>query len=114
MGMDSLILLSLLALFLPLAGFIVLIFTGKYLPRQGDWVATGAVAISFVLALAILFGKLATPESITAGWAWVQLGNIPVTGGLTIELGVLIDNLGAIMLVVVTLISLLVHVFSMG
>ncbi len=112
--MDSLILFSLFALFLPLAGFVVLIFFGNRLPREGDWVATGAVAVSFVLSLIIMFSKLATPDSVTATWAWVQMGNVPVLGGLTIELGILIDNLSSIMLVVVTLISLLVHVYSMG
>ena len=34
---------SLLILFLPLAAFVIQIFIGKRLPRQGDWVAIGAV-----------------------------------------------------------------------
>ncbi len=114
MGLDTLILLSLIALFLPLAGFLLLIFFGKRLKRQGDWLATGLVSVSFVLALVIMFTKLMTPESITAGWTWAQFGGIPGIGEVTVELGILIDNLSAIMLVVVTLISMLVHFFSMG
>ncbi len=114
MGLDTLILLSLIVLFLPLAGFAVLVFFGKRLPRQGDWLATGLVTVSLLLSLVILFARLTSPESVTAGWTWAQFGGIPGIGEVTVELGILIDNLSAIMLVVVALISTLVHFFSMG
>ena len=38
---NPMITFPLLILFLPLVSFIVLIFFGKKLPRQGDWVAVG-------------------------------------------------------------------------
>ena len=42
---------SLYILFLPLAAFLIQIFFGKKLPRQGDWVSIGAISITLVLAV---------------------------------------------------------------
>lgn len=114
MALDTMIPSALAILFLPLAGFILLIFFGRRLPRQGDWAATGTVTLSFILSVAILYSQLALTDTLTAGWTWAVFGGIPGIGAVTIELGIMIDNLTAIMLVVVTLISMLVHFFSMG
>jgi NADH-quinone oxidoreductase subunit L len=114
MALESLIQLSLVTLFLPLAGFLLLIFFGRRLPRQGDWLGTAMVGAAFVASLIIMFAKLSVPESVSAGWTWATFGGIPGIGEVNIELGILIDNLSAVMLVVVLLISMLVHFFSMG
>jgi len=97
-------------LLLPLIGFLVLIFFGKRLPRQGDWFASATISISLVLSLYVLITKLTSipDESVTNSLTWVTIGS------LQIEVGIMIDNLAAVMLVVVTLISALVHFFSMG
>ena len=97
-------------LLLPLLGFILLIFFGKKLPRQGDWLASGLMLTSLILSLVLLVTKLSSVpnESISANFEWA------VVGSQTISFGIMIDNLAAIMLVVVTLISTLVHFFSMG
>ena len=47
-------------------------------------------------------------------FTWIDLGNVPGVGPLQIKMGVVIDNLTAIMLAMVTLISLLVHLYSTG
>ena len=97
-------------LLLPLIGFLVLIFFGKRLPRQGDWFASATISISLVLSLYVLITKLTSipHEAVTNSLTWVTIGS------LQIEVGIMIDNLAAVMLVVVTLISALVHFFSMG
>jgi len=97
-------------LLLPLIGFFVLIFFGKRLPRQGDWFATAAITASLLLSLYVLITKLTIipQESVSNSLTWVTIGS------LEIEIGIMIDNLAAVMLVVVTLISALVHFFSMG
>ncbi len=114
MALETLIQLSLATLFLPLAGFLLLIFFGKRLQRQGDWLGTAFVSVAFAISLVILFAKLAVPETVSAGFTWATFGGIPGIGEVNVELGILIDNLSAIMLVVVMLISMLVHFFSMG
>ena len=108
--------LSLLTLLLPLLGFVVLIFAGKRLPRDGDWLATGTVTLAFLISLVLLLTKLTAyaGETIVASYDWVLFGDPLSADRLAIELGVMIDNLTAVMLVVVTLVSMLVHYFSIG
>ncbi len=97
-------------LLLPLIAFLLLIFFGKKLPRQGDWLASGFITITFLLSLILLITKLNfyPAESFSANFDWA------VVGSQTISFGIMIDNLAAVMLLVVTLVSTLVHFFSIG
>ena len=61
-----------------------------------------ACAISFAIALGMKFGALAAPASIP----WITLP------GLTIEIGWQNDDLSQMMLLVVTGVGLLVHIYS--
>ncbi|MDG2266115.1 MAG: hypothetical protein P8L91_03940, partial [Candidatus Marinimicrobia bacterium] len=54
---DMLINYALGILFLPLVSFIILIFLGKRLPRQGDIVAIGTIVFTLILSLA-MFGSM--------------------------------------------------------
>lgn len=113
--MDTILLLSLVTLFLPLAGFILLVFFGKRMPRQGDWLGTSLITAGFLISLYILVAVLgATDAPRSASWTWARFGGLPGLGEVTIQLGIMLDNLSAIMLVVVMLISMLVHFFSIG
>ena len=49
---------TLLIYFLPLIAFVIQIFIGKRLPRQGDWVSIGAVLATLVLSIALFAGML--------------------------------------------------------
>ncbi|WP_138429152.1 NADH-quinone oxidoreductase subunit L [Fodinibius saliphilus] len=102
--------LPLVILVLPLLGFILLIFFGKRLPRKGDWLASGFLITAFVLSLTLLISKLTAhqEESFIQTYEWL------VIGSQSINFGIAIDNLAAVMLVVVTLVSSLVHLFSIG
>lgn len=128
MSPDTLVTLAIVILFLPLASFALLIAFGKKLPRQGDVVGTGILFITLALSVFVLLGTLSQPESppipgfnsepVQSVFTWVDFGkDIEVFGQtipLKIELGILIDNITAIMLVVVALISFLVHLFSIA
>lgn len=116
MTQETLIGLSIAVLLLPLAGFVVLAFFGKRLPRGGDWLETSIITAALVLALTLLYQKLMLypHETLTLNFTWVDFNNVPGIGPLKIVLGIGIDNLAAIMLAVVTLISTLVHYFSIG
>ncbi len=102
--------LPLIILLLPLLAFVLMIFFGNKLPRQGDWLATGMMTITLLLSIVLLITKVGfySSETITSNFDWV------VVGSKSIGFGIMIDNLAAIMLVVVTLVSTLVHLFSMG
>ena len=120
--------LSVVILFLPLVSFLLLLVFGKRLPRQGDVIATGILFVTLGLSFAVLVGKLLLPDSpaipgfpnapLQSVFTWVDFhSSIWVFGQevpLKIELGVMVDNLVAIMLVVVNIVSALVHLFSIG
>ncbi len=116
MSQDLLLNLSLLILLLPLAGFLLLIFFGKRLPNGGDWLGTAILTSTLVLAVTVLAQKLSLyhSETLALNFTWVDFHNVPGIGPLQIVLGFSVDNLAAIMLVVVTLVSTLVHLFSIG
>ncbi len=106
--MDSSLVLALLLLILPLTSFCVLIFFGKKLGRKSHYVSL--ILISSMLGIAIsffanIFFSLGGPILETSK-VWFS------TGSLTVELGILIDNISAVMLLVVALISFLVHLYS--
>ena len=46
-------LLGLICFLLPVVGFFVQVLIGKHLPRQGDWLPTGAMFLSFLCAASI-------------------------------------------------------------
>lgn len=103
--------ISLTILFLPLVSFLLLIFIGKKLPRQGDWLANIIIFASLFLSIYI-FLSIDPAAKLNYQSLWIDLKDSPVFGPIKINLGIMIDNLSAIMLVVVCLISALSHLFS--
>ncbi len=112
---STLIHLAFAVLFLPLVGFALLIFFGKRIPRQ-DLVETGILFTALAISIYIMVQKVffVAAPSIDFTFRWLDLGAITGYPGFTIDLGIAIDNIAAIMLVVVTLISALVHLFSLA
>ena len=100
----------LLILFLPLISFIILIFFGRKLPRQGDWVAVGSIVTTFILAVYLFVQMLTNYDanfSHGASLSWIDMG------AFKIDLGILVDNLTIVMLLIVTLVSSCTHIFSL-
>jgi len=95
----------------PLIGAIIAGFFGSMLGRSAThWITIIGVAISTVLSLYVfnhhvLEGADAFNQNI---YTWMQIGN------LNISVGFLIDNLTAVMLVVVSFVSLMVHIYTIG
>ncbi len=111
---NTILTLSVVILLLPLLGFTILIFFSKRLPRQGDWLGTGILFVALAISFAILFAKLSSfhNQVLQATFGWVDFGNVPGFGPMRLDLGIMIDNVAAIMLVVVCIVSALVHLFS--
>jgi len=103
--MDNFILIPLL----PLAAFVINIIFGRgIIKNNAHWIAILAVLGSFVIAVQS-FIEAANGRIINQDvYSWIVSGNFKVT------VGFLIDQLTAIMLIVVTSISLLVHIYSVG
>jgi NADH-quinone oxidoreductase subunit L len=101
-----------LILLLPLAGFVVLGLFGRALPRMAiSLVACGTVLAAFVLAVVNFAGLVngtLKQQDIPQWWTWAT------SGALRIDFGLLLDPLSAVMLLVVTGVGFLIHVYSIG
>lgn len=96
---------------LPLVGFILIGILNKRLPIQwSGGIASAAVFLSFLISLGV-FKEVQmdnfVPERIVY-FNWIAAGN------LTIDFAFLIDQLSAIMLLVVTGVGFLIHIYSIG
>ena len=95
----------------PLAASLVAGLAGKQIGRAGaHWVTIIGVGISCALSLLVLknmFWGGATPENISV-YTWAA------TDGLHMEVGFLVDRLTALMMCVVTFVSLTVHIYTIG
>jgi NADH-quinone oxidoreductase subunit L len=101
--------LSVVILLVPLVSFIVNIFFGNKLGKISGWIGTTILGIDLVLAIFVAFGKLSTFADlplIQNRFEWFSLGTSKI------NIGIGLDNIAAIMLIVVILISFLVHLFS--
>jgi len=101
--------------FAPLVGAILAGMGGRIIGRAGAHTVTIAgVGISCLLSIRLLMDLLATTstgEPVVYNetlYTWLE------SGGLTLQIGFLIDQLSATMMVVVTFVSLMVHVYTIG
>src|SRR4051812_944470 len=102
---------------LPALTFVLILLFGKKLPRHGDFLGIGAVGISFVLSCVAVVQWLQQPslgegeEKIrhavdTTLWTWVSIG------GHKTEFSTHVDGFTVSMLFLVSLVSLMVHIYS--
>jgi NADH-quinone oxidoreductase subunit L len=102
--MDYYILIPLL----PLVGFVVNILMGKRFGEQAHWIPLLAAASSLILSIAALYGVMQGRIIDEDIYTWITAGDFKVS------IGFQIDQVTAVMLIVVTAVSFLVHVYSIG
>ncbi|HKJ94375.1 MAG TPA: NADH-quinone oxidoreductase subunit L, partial [Gammaproteobacteria bacterium] len=95
----------------PLLGAIVAGLFGGRLGRAGaHWITILAVGFSCLLSFGVLFGMvwggLGTFDGTIYNWM--------VADGIQMQVGFLVDHLTAVMMVVVTFVSLMVHIYTIG
>jgi NADH-quinone oxidoreductase subunit L len=100
---------------LPLFSFgIITLFFRPFLnnrPRLGGYITILALLGSLGLSIWALFEVMAAPgHSIPIP----DINWVVIEGGLTIHLGLILDSLTAVMLLVVTIVSLMVQIYSQG
>ncbi len=115
MSESTLIILALISLFLPIVGFTVTLIFGKRIKKLYLF-EIFLLFLTFISSVLLAIFKLSAflHTDITSEFTWIDMGNAPLIGHLTINLGILIDNISVIMLAVVGLISLLVHIYSIA
>ncbi len=103
---------------LPLAGFVILgLFGRKYFNQSSGIIGTFLLLVSTALALYTAYqyffvdGKVdGIYQPITAiKYTWLSFSD-----KVTIDMGIVLDPISVMMLVVVTFVSLMVHIFSLG
>lgn len=92
---------------LPLLSFLLLLLFGKKLKEWSAYVAITLAFGSFVYSLLALLERLSAP-TYKAEANWLTIGDVSLTAGFEI------NQLNALMLVVVSLVSLLVQLYSVG
>jgi NADH-quinone oxidoreductase subunit L len=95
----------------PLAGAVLAGFFGKVIGRTGAHIVTIlGVLVAFVLSAltfkAVVFDG--APHFNATIYEWMNLG------ALKMEVGFLVDGLSAMMMCVVTFVSLMVHIYTIG
>jgi NADH-quinone oxidoreductase subunit L len=97
--------------FLPLVGFLIAGLFGRFIgPRPSEIITTGllfvAAALSWVTFIGFWSGQ--SPSSIELVTSWFN------SGALHVDWALRVDTLTAVMLIVVTTVSALVHLYSIG
>ena len=106
-----------LILLFPLAAFVIVGLVGRRLPEGGGHVVVGAMAGSFVLSLYVFIQVLQQgglgggfASQTIEGYVWIP-SLLPEN---SIKISLLIDNLSALMLVLVSFLCLLIFIYSLG
>jgi NADH-quinone oxidoreductase subunit L len=95
---------------LPLVSAVLIAAFGKLMPGKGSELGVLSLAAALVLSIGIAWETFTAPapmEPVEHALEWSPLG-----GGFVLELGMLVDGLTAMMFLLVTLVSLMVHVYS--
>jgi NADH-quinone oxidoreductase subunit L len=94
----------------PLVAAILAGLGGRWIGRAGAHTVTIlGVAVSFVLSAMVFFDLLnGAPAFDGPVYTWL------VSDGIRMEVGFLVDRLSALMMVVVTFVSLMVHIYTIG
>ena len=108
-------------IWIPLLPFLMFIFLGlaghKYFPKLSGIIGTCGLAIITVLSYITAYKYFFTSEKIDGAYQKITAFNIvwlQFTDKLHIDLGVLLDPISVMMLVVITTVSFMVHIYSLG
>src|SRR5512134_322072 len=93
---------------LPLVGVVVNGIFGRWIRERAHILGVGTTGLSCLIALGIF---IQTAGGATLDWnvyAWIPVGEFQAT------VGFLVDPLSAVMMLVVTFVGFLIHVYSIG
>lgn len=101
---------------LPLFSFLLLgIFGRKHLSAISGMIGTTSMLVSALLSIKAAWNYFTTTtgDAYTQTVAW-KMTWLPFSADVSIDIGFLLDPISAMMLVVVTVVSLMVHLYSLG
>ncbi len=98
---------------LPLVGFAVTALVGRRLGKEAHWIPVGLVVLSWAIAMVVcataLTGGFGETGHRVELYEWIPAGE-----AFNVSAAFLVDNLTACLLIVVTTIGMLVHIYSIG
>jgi len=102
-----------LVLAFPLAGCLISAFGWRVLPgRAAGWIGTAAIALAFLSSIGALVALLDKP--VQSRELTSSLYSYASAAGLDIKLGILVDPLSVYMILVVSGVSALIHLYSVA
>jgi NADH-quinone oxidoreductase subunit L len=93
---------------LPFAGFLIAGLFGKFLKEKAAYFPIAGVIGAFILAVSAFFDVLGGAKINENLYTWISIGS------LSVNMGFQIDQLTSVMLLVVTTLSSLIHIYSVG
>ena len=109
---------TILILLLPLLSFLTLGIGGKWMThRTAGIIGTTVLAVVALLSYATAWQYFSAPRLADGTFATLMPYNVtwlPFTPTLSIDLGILLDPISVMMLIVISTVSLMVHVYSFG
>jgi NADH-quinone oxidoreductase subunit L len=94
---------------LPLLGAIILALLGSKLPRRAvSFIGAGSVGASAAVAMLVAYGFLSAPHQAFVQRLWVWMD----TGTFRPEIAFYLDSVSLLMLLVVTFVGFLIHLYS--
>ncbi|HEY0444413.1 MAG TPA: NADH-quinone oxidoreductase subunit L [Candidatus Limnocylindrales bacterium] len=99
---------------LPLVGFVITAAIGRRLDREAHWIPVGLVVGTWAISMIVVFATLTGMAPFGHEGHGVTLYRWIPAGNFTVDVGFFVDNLTACLLIVVTTIGMLVHIYSIG
>lgn len=91
----------------PLASFVLLLIAGKKMGEASSVIGIALTFLSFAGSVLVLVERISS-STLKQEWTWLSIGQTSITFGFEI------NALNALMLLIVTLVSFLVHMYSRG
>jgi len=107
-------LLIVLIVALPLVGFAVTALIGRRLDKQAHWIPVGLIVIVWAISMVVAFATLTHAEPFGEAGHGVNLFTWIPAGDFQVHAAFYVDALTACLLIVVTTIGMLVHIYSIG
>jgi NADH-quinone oxidoreductase subunit L len=101
-----------LVLAFPLAGMLAIALSFRRIGRAAGWVGTAAILLSFAAAVATLISLQSHPpehrQLVSSLWSYAS------TVGVDAEMSILVDPLSVFMILIVTGVSSMIHLYSVA
>ncbi|RHW37205.1 NADH-quinone oxidoreductase subunit L [Neobacillus notoginsengisoli] len=91
----------------PLVSFLILLLFGRRLKEASAYVGIGLTLASLAMSVLVLFERFSAPTYKSEA-VWLAIGDVQLTAGFEV------NQLNALMLFIVSLVSCLVHIYSKG